>query len=200
MIQNIISCPIINAGSGQKSHPTQALLDVYTMRYFHGEISNLNVLIVGDILHSRVAKSNIQTLEKFGAKISLLGPKSMLPEFSDLEKYNKYTDELLESQDIIMLLRIQFERMTSSFIGSNSEYYKNYGFKSEYLSKLKKNSIILHPGPVNSGLEIDDGIIAKEFNIDKNFVINSENHAKNQILSQVSFGVFVRMAVILSSF
>lgn len=181
LIKNVIKCPIINAGSGASAHPTQALLDIFTM-LFKENLNDKKIAIVGDIANSRVASSNVVLLQKMGAKITLIGPKNFLPQNIDknIQKSAFFTPELLAEQDIIMMLRIQFERIIQKPISKN-EYYKNYALKAEHLTFLKSDCLILHPGPVNVSVEIDDEVM---------------DDARSKILQQVEFGVAVRMAVI----
>lgn len=185
LIQHAMKCPIINAGSGTSSHPTQAFLDFYTMRKHFPDLKNKNVAIVGDIKHSRVARSNMDLLSKFGANLTLIGPKCFLPNYipQNIKKYYELTPKILQQQDIIMMLRIQFERQQQNI--SKNEYYKNFALRTEHLRYLKSKTIILHPGPANVSVEIDD------------MVINGE---QSKILEQVEHGVFIRMAIIYKLF
>lgn len=181
LIQHAIKCPIINAGSGISSHTTQALLDFYTMHKHFSDLQNKNIAIIGDIKHSRVARSNVDLLTKFGANLTLIGPKCFLPNDlpKNIKKSYELTPEILQNQDVIMMLRIQFERHQQ--ILSKNEYYKNFALREEHLQHLKSETIILHPGPANVSVEIDEAVM---------------NSTRSKILEQVAHGVFVRMAVI----
>lgn len=185
LIQQVIDCPIINAGSGISSHPTQALLDFYTIKKYFPDLQNKNITIIGDIKHSRVAKSNIELLKKFGVHLTLIGPKCFLPNYlpKNIKKSYELTSQILQKQDIIMMLRIQFERHQNNL--SKNEYYKNFALREEHLQHLKSQTIILHPGPANVAVEIDDSAI---------------NDKRSKILEQVEHGVFVRMAIIYQLF
>lgn len=174
---------VINAGDGTHEHPTQALLDMLTMLDRFGRIEGLNVLIVGDILHSRVARSNIFGLTKLGAHVTLAGPPTLLPEyFKELGVEISYNiDEAVKEKDVIMALRIQRERLEEAYFPSIREYRKYFGITRERLKKAKKNAVIMHPGPVNWGVELDFDLIQER---------------ESLILDQVTNGVAVRMAVL----
>lgn len=174
---------IINAGDGFHEHPTQALLDAFTIRQEKKEIENLKVIIVGDILHSRVARSNIYLLQKMGARIILVGPPALLP-----EEFNKFgveidfdLDRAIQGADVIMMLRIQLERQAKNFFPSIREYRNLYSLTTERYRRAKRNAIIMHPGPINRGVEISTDMA---------------DCAKSVILKQVENGVAVRMAVL----
>ena len=178
-----VDATIINAGDGAHEHPTQALLDSYSIRESLGEIKNKNILIVGDIIHSRVALSNIFALKMQGANVKLCGPNSLMPKYIDklgVEIINNL-DDALQWCDVVNMLRIQNERMNKSFFPSLREYVKLYGLNYERLSKLNRDIIIMHPGPINRGVEL-----TSELADSKNSII----------LDQVENGVAVRMAVI----
>ncbi|MEO0199060.1 MAG: aspartate carbamoyltransferase catalytic subunit [candidate division WOR-3 bacterium] len=174
---------VINAGDGTHEHPTQALLDMLTMLDRFGKIEGLNVLIVGDILHSRVARSNIFGLTKLGAHVTLAGPPTLLPEyFKELGVEISYNiDDAVKEKDVIMALRIQRERLEEAYFPSIREYRKYFGITRERLKKAKKNAVIMHPGPVNWGVELDFDLIQER---------------ESLILDQVTNGVAVRMAVL----
>ncbi|MGB4729641.1 MAG: aspartate carbamoyltransferase catalytic subunit [Candidatus Hydrothermia bacterium] len=174
---------VINAGDGTHEHPTQALLDILTMQDRFGSIEGLDVLIVGDILHSRVARSNIFGLKKLGAKVTLSGPPTLLPEyFQDLGADISYdVDEAVKDKDVIMALRIQKERLEEAYFPSIREYRKFFGITIERLRKAKENAVIMHPGPVNWGVELDFDLLQER---------------ESLILNQVTNGVAVRMAVL----
>ncbi|PDH47018.1 MAG: aspartate carbamoyltransferase [Bacteroidetes bacterium MED-G13] len=178
-----VDATIINAGDGAHEHPTQALLDSYSIRESLGEIKNKNILIVGDIIHSRVALSNIFALKMQGANVKLCGPNSLMPKYIDklgVEIINNL-DDALQWCDVVNMLRIQNERMNKSFFPSLREYVKLYGLNYERLSKLNRDIIIMHPGPINRGVEL-----TSELADSKNSII----------LDQVENGVAIRMAVI----
>lgn len=174
---------VINAGDGTHEHPTQALLDMLTMMDRFGKIEGLNVLIVGDILHSRVARSNIFGLTKLGARVTLAGPPTLLPEyFKELGVEISYDlDEAVKDKDVIMALRIQRERLEEAYFPSIREYRKYFGITRERLKKANKHAVIMHPGPVNWGVELDFDLIQER---------------ESLILDQVTNGVAVRMAVL----
>ncbi|MCK5727595.1 MAG: aspartate carbamoyltransferase catalytic subunit [Methylococcales bacterium] len=174
---------IINAGDGQHAHPTQAMLDMFTIRQHHKDFSTLKVAIVGDVLHSRVARSQIQALNMLGVKeIRVIAPKTLLPAQIESLGVKIYLDmtEGLDDIDIIMMLRLQKERMNSAFLASESEYYKCFGLTEERLSLAKKGALVMHPGPINRGLEIASAVADGE---------------QSLILQQVHNGIAVRMAI-----
>ena len=178
---------VINAGDGSHQHPTQGLLDVYTMRHFKKDFSKLKVAIIGDILHSRVAKSNIHALTTLGCNdIRAIGPESLLP--SDLAKdlsslgvkiFHKVEDGIKDT-DVIMTLRIQKERMDQGQVPEGAAFFKQFGLNQERLAMAKPDAIVMHPGPMNRGVEIDSAIA---------------DGKQSVILSQVTFGIAIRMAV-----
>ncbi|PYI54543.1 aspartate carbamoyltransferase catalytic subunit [Paenibacillus flagellatus] len=175
-----IKVPLINAGDGNNEHPTQALLDLYTMRKTFGEIKGLTVSIVGDILHSRVARSNLWGLQKLGAKVQFCAPDNMqAPELAEYANYVSM-DEALQA-DVVMMLRVQLERHDKGFIRSAEEYREHYGLTVERAGMMKPHAIIMHPAPVNRGVEIDDELVECE---------------RSKIFTQMSNGVPIRMAVI----
>ncbi|MEY3164242.1 MAG: hypothetical protein RI887_1066 [Actinomycetota bacterium] len=182
-----IQATVINAGDGTHEHPTQALLDAFTikqhLRPTESDLSGVRVLIVGDILHSRVARSNVILLTKLGAKVTLVAPPTLLP--VGVEQWPVELSYDLDSQiskcDVIMMLRIQQERMAYSFFPTEREYSRRYGLNSYRLSRLSKSAIVMHPGPMNRGLEIS---------------AESADDLKSVIIDQVKNGVAVRMAVL----
>ena len=182
LLSQKVNCAVLNAGDGRREHPTQALLDALTIINRKKNIEGLKIAICGDILHSRVARSNIYLLTMLGAEVSIIGPTNLLPK--DLEKFgvNIYTDmkKGVKDCDIVMMLRLQNERMTSSYLSSNREYYEYYGLSPEKLEYAKSDALIMHPGPMNRGIEIDT-ILADDIN-------------KSVIKEQVELGVAVRMA------
>jgi len=178
-----IDSNVINAGDGWHEHPTQGLLDMLTLRDHFGRLEGLKVVIIGDIEHSRVARSNIWGLKKMGAKVGVCGPPTLIPpQIEDLgvEVYPRVEDVLAEA-DAINVLRIQLERMQSNMFPSLGEYNKLYGISSEKLAKAGRDVLILHPGPMNRGVEIDSDVADGEHQV---------------ILRQVTNGVAIRMAVL----
>jgi aspartate carbamoyltransferase catalytic subunit len=182
-----IQAAVINAGDGTHEHPTQALLDAFTikqhLRNNEKDLSGVKVLIVGDILHSRVARSNVLLLTKLGAHVTLVAPPTLLPVgVSDWPVKISYDlDEEIPKCDVVMMLRIQLERMNDSFFPSSQEYSKRFGLNSVRLAKLSKSAIVMHPGPMNRGLEIS---------------AESADDLKSVIIDQVKNGVAIRMAVL----
>ncbi len=178
-----LNCAVLNAGDGRHEHPTQALLDALTIRRSKGKLQRLNIAICGDIAHSRVARSNIMLLGKMENRIRLIGPKTLMPSGIDELGTEVYDDmaEGLKGVDVVMMLRLQKERMDGGFIPSEREYYHRYGLDKEKLSLAKDDAIVMHPGPMNRGVEID-GLIADDINV-------------SVIQEQVEMGVAVRMAV-----
>ncbi len=183
-ISKYTNCAIVNAGDGAHSHPTQALLDLFTIREKKGSLKDLNVTIIGDILHSRVARSNIWGLIKLGANVTITGPATIVPkEFEEFGVRVSYDlKEAIENADVINLLRIQHERQNSGFFPSTGEYASMFGVNDEIIEKyVKKDALIMHPGPINRGVELDSSVA------DGN---------QSVILEQVTNGLAVRMAVL----
>ena len=178
-----VSASIINAGDGAHEHPTQALLDCFSIREKLGEIRGKKVVIIGDILHSRVALSNIFALKKLGAEVMVCGPFTLIPKHIDSLgiSVETYLEKALQWADVANVLRVQFERMKASFFPSNREYAMQYGITKKVLEKVDKELLIMHPGPINRGVEISSD------------VADSENAI---ILDQVQNGVAVRMAIL----
>ena len=182
-----ISASVINAGDGTHEHPTQALLDAYTIRSkfpeFQKSFKGLRVAIVGDILHSRVARSNVLLLTKLGASVTLVAPPTLIPVgVIDWDVKVSYDlDSVLKEVDVLMMLRVQSERMANSFFPSEREYSRGYGLDSTRLNSLSPNSIVMHPGPMNRGFEIS---------------AESADSLRSVVLDQVANGVLVRMAVL----
>ncbi len=177
---------VINAGDGANEHPTQALLDAMTIREHKKKIKGLNVAIVGDILHSRVARSNIHLLTKLGATVHVAGPKPLVPnDFQHLVEKNlavaPNVEEAIEGADVVMILRIQSERQDSAYFPTLREYAIHYGLTQERLNLAKSDAIVLHPGPMNRGIEISSDVA---------------DSSRSLILDQVKYGVAVRMAVL----
>lgn len=181
-LSKILKAGVINAGDGQHEHPSQALLDLFTMKEHMDSLEGKKILIVGDVLHSRVARSNVWSLTKLGAEVVLIGPPTLLPpEMKTLGvKMNYYLDEELPGADVVMALRLQLERQQAGLFPSLREYSQVYGMNRERLEKTGKNTLILHPGPMNRGVEISSE------------VANSPNAV---IEEQVTNGVAVRMAL-----
>jgi aspartate carbamoyltransferase catalytic subunit len=178
--------PIVNAGDGSHEHPTQALLDALTIREHKGRIENLKVAIIGDVLHSRVARSNIHLLTKLGASVSVAGPGTLVPaEFAELVdqglRVEKGIEDAIEGADVVMILRIQRERQDAAFFPSMREYAVHYGLQSKHLALAADDAIVMHPGPMNRGVEISSEIA---------------DGSRSLILDQVTNGVAVRMAVL----
>ena len=183
MLSRLVSVPIINAGDGFHEHPTQGLLDLFTVREKKKKIKGLKVAIVGDIRHSRVARSNIYGFSKLGAGVMVVGPPTMIPpgveELGCEVKY--HLEEVISEVDVIMMLRIQMERGSGKFFPSSREYSKFYGLNMKKLEKAKKEVLIMHPGPVNRGVEISPEVADGPYSV---------------ILDQVENGLAVRMALI----
>ena len=182
-LSRICSANIINAGDGIHEHPTQALLDMYSIREKFGKIDGLKVCIVGDVAHSRVAMSNIFGLKTMGAKVSVCGPSTMIPKFIDDLGVNVIhnIDEAIQENDVLNVLRIQLERKAREYFPSIREYANYFGITQERLDKIGKQILILHPGPINRGVELSSDV----------------TDGLNQIiLQQVTNGVAVRMAVL----
>src|SRR3569832_314499 len=174
---------VVNAGDGRHAHPTQGLLDAYTIRHYKEDFSNLTVAIVGDILHSRVARSDIHALTTLGVpEVRAIGPRTLLPTGLEQMGVRVFTDmnEGLKGVDVIIMLRVQNERMTGALLPSAQEFFKSYGLTQERLALAKSDAIVMHPGPMNRGVEIDSAVA---------------DGAQAVILPQVTFGIAVRMAV-----
>jgi aspartate carbamoyltransferase catalytic subunit len=178
-----LNSSIVNAGDGAHEHPTQALLDVFTIREQLGKIEGLKVAIVGDILFSRVARSNIWALKKLGAEVILVGPSTLVPRnFEEMGvKVARHIDDILESADVINLLRVQHERQRKEYFPNLNEYVRFFGLTKARATKLKSSCLIMHPGPINRGVEIDSDIA---------------DGPQSVILEQVTNGLAVRMAVL----
>jgi aspartate carbamoyltransferase catalytic subunit len=185
-LAKISRAAVVNAGDGTNEHPTQALLDAMTIRERKKDIAGLKVAILGDILHSRVARSNIHLLTKLGATVRVAGPKTLVPkEFENFVEegliVTDHIEEAIEGTDVVMILRIQKERQDSAFFPTLGEYAIHYGLTNERLALAQKDAIVLHPGPMNRGIEIASEVA---------------DSARSQILDQVKYGVAVRMAVL----
>ncbi len=182
-LSKISNCNVINAGDGAHEHPTQGLLDMYTIREKLGTLEGLNICIVGDISHSRVALSNIYGLKTMGANVSVCGPATMIPVEIDklgVKVYNDI-DQAISENDVLNVLRIQLERKAGAGIPSLREYHRYFGITEERLNKFNKDILILHPGPINRGVELSSEVADGPFQV---------------ILNQVTNGVAIRMAVL----
>ncbi len=182
LIADKVDCPVLNAGDGRHEHPTQALLDALTIQRRKGDISGLTITICGDVMHSRVARSNIYCLTTLGAKVRVCAPPSLLPDALDRMNVESFTnfDDALAGSDVVMMLRLQSERMSGDFIPSPREYHYLYGLTKERLKNAKPDALIMHPGPMNRGVEIDSEV--------------ADDLERSAITEQVEMGVAVRMA------
>lgn len=182
-LSQAVDCCVINAGDGQHAHPTQALLDLFTIRERKGRVEGLNVAIVGDIAHSRVARSDLRGLQKLGAHVTLVGPPTLVPRsFEPMgARVTSDLEAILPEMDVISMLRVQKERMTSSGFPSVREYVRLFGMNHERLGHCKPDVLIMHPGPVNRGIEL---------------AANVADGPNSSILRQVTNGMAVRMAVL----
>ena len=174
---------VVNAGDGRHAHPTQGLLDMYTIRHYKKDFTKLTVAIVGDILHSRVARSDIHALTTLGVpEVRVIGPRTLLPSYIEQMGVRVFTDmaDGLRDADVVIMLRLQSERMTGALLPSAQEFYKSYGLTPDKLARAKPDAIVMHPGPMNRGVEIDSTVA---------------DGGQAVILPQVTFGIAVRMAV-----
>ena len=178
-----VDCSVVNAGDGAHEHPTQALLDALTIRRNKGGIEGLVVAICGDVLHSRVARSNMLCLAQLGAHVRLIGPPTLMPPGIERLGFEVFSDMKagLKDADIVMMLRLQRERMNGGFVPSSREYFRYFGLDEEKLSYARKDALVMHPGPMNRGVEIDSAVA---------------DGAQSLIREQVEMGVAVRMAVL----
>ena len=180
-VAKVVGCPVINAGDGSGEHPTQALLDALTLRRRFGRIEGLKIAICGDIRHSRVAGSNMRSLPRLGAEVRIIGPEALLPDtppagipaFTDFE-------EGIAGVDVVMMLRIQRERMEEALSATLGDYHDHYGLTRERLDRLAPKAVVMHPGPMNRGVEIDGDV--------------ADDPERSLIVEQVEMGVAVRMA------
>jgi aspartate carbamoyltransferase catalytic subunit len=181
-VSEIVDCPVINAGDGTGEHPTQALLDALTIRRRLGRIEGLTVAICGDIRHSRVAGSNMRSLPLLGADVRVVAPPALLPPAGELGAVAAYTDmdEGIAGVDVVMMLRIQRERMDAALAGGLSDFHHRYGLTRERLDRLAPRALVMHPGPINRGVEIEGAL--------------ADDRGRSAILDQVENGVAVRMA------
>ena len=182
LLSQKVNCAVINAGDGRREHPTQALLDALTIIDRKGKIEGLKIAICGDILHSRVARSNIYLMNMLGAEVNVIAPKTLMPNSVKKLGVKSFTNmkKGLDSCDIVMMLRLQNERMQGSFLPSKREYYEYFGLTPEKLKYASKNALVMHPGPMNRGVEIDTKLA-------DNINVSLEKE-------QVELGVAVRMA------
>jgi aspartate carbamoyltransferase catalytic subunit len=184
LLADKVSCSVVNAGDGAHEHPTQALLDALTIRRRLGKIEGLTVAICGDVLHSRVARSNVHLLTKLGARVRLVAPRTLMPAGAATWGAEIFHDmrEGIKGADIVMMLRVQMERMTGAFLPSQREYFHFYGLDREKLALAKPGALVMHPGPMNRGVEIDSAI--------------ADDIDRSLIHEQVEMGVAARMAVL----
>ncbi len=182
LLSRKVDCAVINAGDGKHEHPTQALLDALTIRRRKGRLARLSVAICGDVLHSRVARSNIHLLNIMGARVRLIGPPTLIPSGAERLGAEIFYDmeEGLKDCDIVMMLRLQTERMHGGYFPTVSEYFSLYGLDYEKLAAAKEDALIMHPGPMNRGVEIDAAV--------------ADDLTRSAIQEQVEMGVAVRMA------
>ena len=182
LIADKVDCPVLNAGDGQHEHPTQGLLDALTIRHAKGDIAGLKVTICGDILHSRVARSNIHCLTALGAEVRVCAPPALMPAEIEAFKVTPFHDfdAALAGADVVMMLRLQQERMSGQFIPSPREYRHLYGLTLDRLARAKPDALVMHPGPMNRGIEIDSNV--------------ADLAGRSAITRQVEMGVAIRMA------
>ncbi len=183
LLSRICRSSIINAGDGMHEHPTQALLDALTVRGVKGHIEGLKIAIIGDIAHSRVARSDTHLFHKMGAEVWVCGPPTLIPwDYGKLgARITGCMEEAIEAADVIMMLRVQHERQSEAFVPSTREYYNFYGLTRERMRMAKKDTIVMHPGPINRGVEIDSDVADAPYSV---------------ILNQVANGIATRMAVL----
>jgi len=182
LIADKVDCPVLNAGDGQHEHPTQALLDALTIRRRRDSIAGQRVVICGDILHSRVARSNILSLTALAAEVRVVAPAPLMPAAVERMGVTPYADfdAALEGADVVMMLRLQNERMSGAFIPSTREFHLRYGLTPERLARARPDALVMHPGPMNRGVEIDSSV--------------ADHPERSAITEQVEMGVAVRMA------
>jgi aspartate carbamoyltransferase catalytic subunit len=188
-ISGITQKPVINAGDGSNEHPTQALLDMFTLREHFGKLQGIKVAIIGDVLHSRVARSNIHGLLTMGAEVGLCSPVTLLPPDAEKLGIRLFTDldRALAWADAALVLRLQLERATGGYIPSLQEYSVHYGLTDERLERTARHLLVLHPGPINREIEISNRVADR---------IQPPGYSKSMLLEQVTNGVAVRMAVL----
>jgi aspartate carbamoyltransferase catalytic subunit len=182
LIAEKVDCPVLNAGDGRHEHPTQALLDALTIRRRKGRIAGLTVAICGDILHSRVARSNFQLLASLGAHVRVVAPPTLMPANIDALGVEPFTDMAagLQGADVVMMLRLQTERMDGAYVPSTREYYRFYGLTEARLAHAASDVLVMHPGPMNRGVEIEGRV--------------ADDIVHSAVTEQVEMGVAVRMA------
>ena len=182
LIADKVDCPVLNAGDGRHEHPTQALLDALTIRRRRGSIDGQRVVICGDLLHSRVARSNILALTALAAEVRVCAPSTLMPPGIEGFGVTSFTDvdAALEGADVVMMLRVQSERMSGGFIPSTREFHARYGLTAERLARAKDDALVMHPGPMNRGVEITSEV--------------ADHPTRSAITEQVEMGVAVRMA------
>ena len=182
LIADKVDCPVLNAGDGRHEHPTQALLDALTIRRRRGSIAGQRVVICGDLLHSRVARSNILALTALAAEVRVCAPSTLMPPGIEGFGVTSFTDvdAALEGADVVMMLRVQSERMSGGFIPSTREFHARYGLTAERLARAKDDALVMHPGPMNRGVEITSEV--------------ADHPTRSAITEQVEMGVAVRMA------
>ncbi|WP_294336995.1 aspartate carbamoyltransferase catalytic subunit [uncultured Sphingomonas sp.] len=182
LIAEKVDCPVLNAGDGRHEHPTQALLDALTIRRRRGSVEGQRVVICGDVLHSRVARSNVLALTALAAEVRVCAPSTLMPPAIEEFGVTAFTDfdAALEGADVVMMLRVQNERMSGGFIPSTREYHLRYGLTAERLARAKDDALVMHPGPMNRGVEITSEV--------------ADHPTRSAITEQVEMGVAVRMA------
>ena len=182
LIAGKVDCPVLNAGDGAHEHPTQALLDALTIRRRRGSVAGQRVVICGDILHSRVARSNILALTALAAEVRVVAPATLMPDAVERMGVTPYSDfdAALDGADVVMMLRLQNERMSGAYIPSTREFHMRYGLTPERLALAKPDALVMHPGPMNRGVEIDSAV--------------ADHVERSAITEQVEMGVAVRMA------
>ena len=181
LIADKVDCPVVNAGDGRHEHPTQALLDALTIRRRRGSVAGQRVVICGDLLHSRVARSNILALTALAAEVRVCAPSTLMPAAVERMRVAPFTDfdAALDGADVVMMLRLQTERMAGAYVPSAREFHLRYGLTPERLARAKPDALVMHPGPINRGVEIDSAVA---------------DGARSAITEQVEMGVAVRMA------
>ena len=189
LISRITPKPVINAGDGSNEHPTQALLDMFTLREHFGSLKGLKVTIIGDVLHSRVARSNIYGLLRAGAEVGLCGPVTLIPPDAEKLGVRLFTDldRAIAWADTAIVLRLQLERASGTYLPSLEEYSRHYGLTDERLERTGKHLLVLHPGPINREIEISNHVADR---------IQPPGYSKSMLLEQVTNGIAIRMAVL----
>lgn len=180
----MFDCPVINAGDSWRAHPTQALLDAFTLKQAKADLSGLTVAICGDIAHSRVARSNYELLSRLGVSVRVIAPELLMPKPTEMEQATRFTamEDGLKDVDAVMMLRIQKERVAEGGHGSDIDFFHAYGLTQDRLQLAKPDAVVMHPGPMNRGVEIADDV--------------ADDPRRSLILKQVENGVYVRMAIL----